>query len=293
MRINVMKWHVCAILTGMTLMHCSIGLQESMLRFYVVPSVDKHYHADKNCKAIGHQQDEMVLYRAFDEIMSEYDSCPYCIGEAVSMNEDWVYPISREILEDAQDVLRLVNKENLLEKNYPDQKVEIYRLVKVTAPVTKGTPELRSVANEAMCEMFEAAKKEGIELYVGSAYRSYRTQEVIHYNRKKELGYDDGFTQIAGGSEHQTGLAADVVSWEYKDKFQQSFGEKKEGIWLRENCARYGFIIRYPKDKEEITGVQYEPWHVRYVGREAAEYIMESNITLEEFTREYLDVLSD
>lgn len=295
MRMSANKRYVCAILVGMALMYCSIGLQESMLSFYVGSSSDKYYHADKNCKAIGHSLDEMALELRFDEILPEFDACPYCLGAAKAMNEMWDYPISREILEDPQDFLRLVNKDNLLEKSYPNQDIEMYQLVKVTAPVTKGTLELRAVANDAMCEMIEAAQKEGIKLYVGSAYRSYRTQEVIHYNRKKQLGYDDGYTQVAGGSEHQTGLAADVVSWEYRNKFQQSFGEKKEGIWLRENCARFGFIIRYPKDKEEITGVQYEPWHVRYVGREAAEYIMGSGMTFEEFTQEYIQssVLGD
>ena len=262
-----------------------------MLTFYVMPSEDTYYHADRDCKRISHLVEEEPLALDLDEILYEYESCPYCLGTA--LEDTWNYPVSRETLEDSMDVLRLVNKENLLEKSYPDQDSEMYRLVEVTAPVTKGTHQLRAVANDALMEMFEAAQADGIKLYVGSSYRSYRTQEVIHYNRKKSLGYDDGYTQVAGGSEHQTGLAADVVSWEYRDKFQQSFGKKKEGIWLQENCARFGFILRYPKEKEDITGVKYEPWHVRYVGKEVAVYIIESELTLEEFTEEYLAALSD
>ena len=279
------------MLTAVFLLMYSASPAESMITFYAMPSEDIYYHADRNCRMIDHLSDEQPLDLSMERILSEYEECPYCLGTALV--DTWDYPVSREALEDPQDVLRLVNKEKLLEKSYPDQDIELYRLVEVTAPVTKGTHQLRAVANEALTEMIEAAKNDGIKLYVGSSYRSYRTQEVIHYNRKKSLGYDDGYTQVAGGSEHQTGLAADVISWEYRDKFQQSFGEKKEGIWLRENCARFGFIIRYPKGKEDITGVQYEPWHVRYVGTEVAVYIMESELTLEEFTEEYLAALSD
>ena len=279
------------LLTVVFVLSCSAASAENMITFYAMPSEETYYHADRTCRMIYHLTDEQPLDLSMERILSEYEECPYCLGTA--LEDTWNYLVSRETLEDSLDVLRLVNKENLLEKSYPDQDIEMYRLVEVTAPVTKGTHQLRAVANEALTEMIEAAKNDGIKLYVGSSYRSYRTQEVIHYNRKKSLGYDDGYTQVAGGSEHQTGLAADVISWEYRDKFQQSFGEKKEGIWLRENCARFGFIIRYPKGKEDITGVQYEPWHVRYVGTEVAVYIMESELTLEEFTEEYLAALSD
>ncbi len=103
------------------------------------------------------------------------------------------------------------------------------------------------VASEALTRMVEDARAEGIELYVGSAYRKYRTQEVMPYNRVQKIGQDDGAVQMAGASEHQSGLA-DVVSWAYKDRFLPSFGDTREGEWLAANCARYGFIIRYLKD---------------------------------------------
>ena len=193
-------------------------------------------------------------------------------------------PVDIEILKDPSDVLLLVNRENLLHRAYPDQATDMYRLEEVTVPVTKGTHRLRPVMNAALERMFEAAYADGVELYVGSSYRSYRQQEVIHYNRVKRMGYDDGYAQMAGASEHQTGLAADVVSAAYANLFQQEFGETTEGIWLKENCAEFGLIIRYPEDKEDITGVQYEPWHLRYVGPEAASYIMEHQLTLEEFS---------
>lgn len=201
------------------------------------------------------------------------------------------FPIDISILEDPYDVLRLVNKDNQLDRTYPDQNISMYRLERVAVPVTKGSHQLRKVANLALRELFEVAYEEGIELYVGSSYRAYRNQEVMHYNRVKRMGYDDGYTQMAGASEHQTGLAVDVISEAYADLFQQSFGETQEGIWLREHCAEFGFIIRYPEDKEEITGIRYEPWHLRYVGREVASYIMEKGLTLEEFSAERIIAL--
>lgn len=212
-------------------------------------------------------------------------------GAAQQSEGAWTYPVPLEVLEDPEDVLRLINRENLLDKAYPDQDIDMYKLVEVTAPVTKGSHSLRGVVNDALAALIADAETEGIKLYVGSTYRNYRAQEVMHYNRVKELGKDDGIVQMAGASEHQAGLAADVVSWAYKDKFQTSFGDTAEGQWLAANCARYGFIIRYPKDKVDITGVKYEPWHVRYVGVEAATYIMASGLTLEEFTQEWQQAL--
>lgn len=206
---------------------------------------------------------------------------------------EWTYPVPLSVLEDPMDVLRLINRENLLEKDYPDQSLDMYEMIPVTAPVTKGGFTLRPIVNDAMVDMLSAAEAEGIKLYVGSAYRNYRSQEVSHYNRVQELGEDDGIVQMAGASEHQAGLAADVVSWAYRNKFQTSFGDTKEGQWLAANCAQYGFIIRYPENARDITGIRYEPWHVRYVGVEAATYIMDSGLTLEEFTAEWQAELAE
>ena len=86
----------------------------------------------------------------------------------------------------------------------------------------------------------------------------------------------------AGHSEHETGLALDITA-RGNDKLDESQAAEKEIQWLHENCWKYGFILRYPKDKEAVTGISYEPWHFRYVGREAAEYLYENRLTLEEF----------
>lgn len=199
----------------------------------------------------------------------------------------WDYPVSREALADEADVLRLIGRDNLLEREYPDETIAMYKMTPVTAPTCDNGLTLRPVANDALAAMLEAAKAADIKLYAGSAWRSYRTQEVIHYNRVRDRGYDDGTNQPAGASEHQSGLAVDVVSWAYRDGYKTSFGKTDEGLWLREHCADYGFILRYPEDKTDITQVSYEPWHMRYVGVEAAQYITRSGLTLEEFTAEW------
>lgn len=119
----------------------------------------------------------------------------------------------------------------------------------------------------------------GIKLKIISGFRSYEYQEKIYNQYVKEYGEEktNKFSARPGNSEHQTGFALDIC--EDSDKFINT----KEEIWLRKNAHKYGFIIRYPKGKEEITGYKYEPWHIRYVGKKHAKNIYENNLTLEEY----------
>lgn len=203
---------------------------------------------------------------------------------------DWNYPISREILADPDGVLVLTNKDHLLEKSYPDSSTL------VTATVRKASSakmQARDVAYAALEKMFAEAEAQGIRLYLKSAYRSYRTQEVMHYNRVQSMGYDDGMVQAAGASDHQTGMGFDIVSKSWTDrKMNRDFAKTEEGQWMAAHCAEYGFIIRYLDGKEDVTGIYYEPWHLRYVGVEVATYMMANNLTLEEFTEEYQRALA-
>jgi len=125
------------------------------------------------------------------------------------------------------------------------------------------------------------ASKEGINLNIISGYRSYSSQNYIYNNYVKKDGKNkaDTYSARPGHSEHQTGLAADINS------LYTSFINTKEGKWLNENCHKYGFIIRYPKGKEEITGYIYEPWHIRYVGVELSTKLYNNGnwISLEEY----------
>jgi len=140
-------------------------------------------------------------------------------------------------------------------------------------------PGMDADAFAQLCRMFDAAKSEGITLRVKSSYRSYADQRVIYsgYAARDGQAAADRYSARPGHSEHQSGLAFDL------NELTESFGESAEGVWLRENCHRYGFILRYPRGKEEVTGYMYEPWHVRYVGEDAAAAIHESGLTLEEF----------
>lgn len=129
-------------------------------------------------------------------------------------------------------------------------------------------------------KMKSDALKEGINLKIISGFRSYNTQNTLYNNYVKRDGKTsaDTYSARAGHSEHQTGLAADINSLE------QSFINTKEGKWLNDNCYKYGFIIRYPKGKENITGYMYEPWHIRYIGDIASNLYNNGNwISLEEY----------
>ncbi len=142
--------------------------------------------------------------------------------------------------------------------------------------------QLSDEAISAFNTMKEAAKKDNISLWIASGYRSYTTQDELYNYYLKHDTKDkvDTYSARPGHSEHQTGLAMDL------NIVDSSFEGTKEAIWIEENCYKYGFIIRYPKGKENITGYKYEPWHVRYLGKDLAKKVYDSNLTLEE----YLDI---
>lgn len=206
------------------------------------------------------------------------------IEEAQQMAPEWTYPIPLDMLETSEYIV-LANTENLLDSSYiPGD------LVKLTCKKISSDPiQMRETAANALYTMFDAAKAEGITIYAHSGYRSYQTQNTMYYNRlKKNKGKDDGVVAYPGSSDHQTGLGIDVINKAgIGKKFTKAFADTKEGKWLAEHCWEYGFIIRYQQDKEDITKIIYEPWHLRYVGVQVAEYMRENNLCLEEFTEEW------
>lgn len=148
---------------------------------------------------------------------------------------------------------------------------------------------LRKPAAEALEKMFAAAKGDGVLLAGVSGYRSYSTQVWLFNSYAQQYGRAaaNRFSALPGESEHQTGLAIDVSGIDGKYAAEDGFAGTKEAVWLAKHADEYGFIIRYPKGKEAITGYKYEPWHIRYVGLDVAETITKEGITLEE----YLDVV--
>ena len=133
--------------------------------------------------------------------------------------------------------------------------------------------------------LFEAAKAEGLILYGASGYRSFERQEEIFAESLKNNGISHTLRYIArpGASEHQTGLALDVTCETLDFELEEAFAHTLEGIWLSRSAYLYGFILRYPKGKEKITGYAYEPWHIRYVTKPLAYYLRKTKLTLEEY----------
>ncbi|MFQ3543750.1 M15 family metallopeptidase [Halobacillus rhizosphaerae] len=149
----------------------------------------------------------------------------------------------------------------------------------------KPKKQMRKEAAHALEQLFAAAKEQGIDLVAASGYRSYERQKNVYQSNVNAYGEKEANKVSAkpGTSEHQTGLAMDLTSAQMSFKLEESFRQTDEGEWLANHAHEYGFVIRYPKGKEDVTGYSYEPWHVRYVGKEAAKQIYNNKGTLEEF----------
>ena len=180
----------------------------------------------------------------------------------------------------------LVNGDHPMEEGYVPQLKELEEGLSLDSRII-----------DAAKEMLAAAKKAGLHIDICSAYRSVERQEQVFGESMKErvkdgMSYWDAFNETAlnvaipGTSEHALGLALDLISNQYTelDERQETTAEAK---WLKENCHKYGFILRYPPEKTNITGIIYEPWHYRYVGVEDATEIMKLGITLEEYLQDY------
>ena len=149
-------------------------------------------------------------------------------------------------------------------------------------------PGVNSEAQAAFDRMQADAAAEGLNIYISSGFRSYDYQAGLYqrYVDKDGKAEADRYSARAGHSEHQTGLAFDLNS------IEESFANTKEGKWVNQNCHKYGFIIRYPSDKEDITGYKWEPWHIRYLGGDTAQAVYDSGLCLEEYlgiTSKYAD----
>lgn len=146
---------------------------------------------------------------------------------------------------------------------------------------------MRYDAAVALEEMFAAAEEEGVSLIMGSGYRGEEFQKTLYDGYVAEGGqsYADSISSRPGYSDHQTGLATDLCGQDSAYDLTQDFENTKEGKWLAANAWKYGFIMRYPKGKDSVTGYAYEPWHFRYITKEEAEKLHAAgeNMTFEEF----------
>jgi len=175
----------------------------------------------------------------------------------------------------------LVNKHHVLSEDFVPND-----LVKIDGDYASDDMECSHIALNAYKEMSDAAKKDGYEIVINSAYRSYQEQVELNDYYLKQYGQDyaDKYVAKPGYSEHQTGLAFDIGS-----RKVNVFANSKEYTWMQDNAYKYGFILRFTKKDENITGFRSEPWHYRYVGKKIAQYIHENNVTLEEYFVMFLD----
>ena len=226
--------------------------------------------------------------------------------DLMEIKEDllWTFPVALEDMK--PEYIILANKHYLLPKDYvPDNLVKVPNDPKKGGIKWAGSASdgkltgwyLEQACCEALCAMNADMRAiDGFKvMYLKSGYRSYSKQNSMYKNRlAKNNGKDDGWVAKAGASDHQTGLGIDVVPSNWKDKgMNDKMMKEKECQWMAEHCHEYGFIIRYPADKNEITEINTEPWHIRYVGIPVANYIYENGLCLEEFVFQLQDAIDD
>lgn len=187
-------------------------------------------------------------------------------------------PVTEKPAEQVSEVsLKYADGILIVNKSYPVP--EGYRPDNMVVVPGSNQEYLLPETADAFSEMCSAAWQQGLTLWVQSGFRSYELQTRLYNNYVAANGKTaaDTFSARPGYSEHHTGLALDL------NTITDSFANTAEGKWVAENCWKYGFIIRYPKDKENITGYKYEPWHLRYLGKDLAKDIYDSGLCLEEY----------
>lgn len=241
----------------------------------IVKLLDAEYYLDKH----------FYDYGAYLEENQDLSTSSIIRNINVHLDKDF-YEVEYET-DTSLDTQMLVNKYYLLSSDYaPDDLVNV--------PQTYswgelGSQRVREVAYNAFLDMWHAAEQEGYYLMINSSYRSYQDQEAVYNNYKSSSGqkYADSIAARPGSSEHQTGLAIDIFSKTNTNR--NSFTDSPEAKWLEDNAHIYGFILRYPEDKVDITGYNYESWHYRYVGEDIATYIYEHDITFEEYYAYFIE----
>lgn len=175
-------------------------------------------------------------------------------------------------------LLRIVNKTHLIDSSYIPSSLTVPNVS------MNNQQTLRKEAASALEQMFAAADKEGISLYLISGYRSYEEQRSLYWTYTEKYGkeFADSIDATPGASEHQLGLAADIGVESHACELQQCFDTTDAFAWLQKNASAYGFILRDPEGKQDITGISYAPWSYRYVGTDAVK-IAQSGKTLEEY----------
>ena len=246
-------------------------IQDKTLDSNIPKLLQQKYYLEKNL-------DRYLTYLKDNPEVSVKDAV-----SLVNVNRD------RDFYEDMQETdtskgdLMLVNKYYKLTKDF-----KLDDIVPISNQFAYEGNEIRKHVYERYRSMWNAAKEEGLLLIVNSSYRDYETQDAVWKDYAEANGEEwaDNKAARAGSSEHETGLALDIVT---NNVIMNEFENTEEFKWLQDNAYKYGFILRYPKEKENITGYEYESWHYRYVGEEVAKEIHDLDITFDEYYAYYLD----
>lgn len=248
---------------------------------------------------------EILLDRTYDENIIEVMSQKYYLEKHL---DDYLNYIKKNKDTSIEDVIAIINvgsdkdwyddsietdltKETLIivnKFNYLDETYAIDDLVDMSVRYAFDGKKIKSEVYDAFRSMANAAKEDSLTLVANSTYRTYKYQQSLYNSYKNSKGkkYADSYAARPGYSEHQTGLAIDISTLK---STTDDFEDTKEFTWLKNNAHKYGFILRYPKNKEYLTGYNYESWHYRYVGIDVATKIKEENITFDEYYAYYLD----
>lgn len=250
---------------------------------------------EKEVDAMAELEGDFVLLED-DDILSSYENgeLEYVSDSEMMSAEEILSENTIEELDAKEDDMELSREDwRLVLINKQHSIPEDYEFTLGSINTVKGTMRCDERIIPDLLKMLQAAKDDGVNLQICSPYRDMNRQvylfdRKINAYMKQGMSYMDAYSLTAqavtvpGASEHQIGLALDIVSDKYS-YLNEGFGDTEAGKWLAEHSCEYGFILRYPKGKEYITGIEYEPWHFRYVGREAAMIITSEDLTLEEF----------
>lgn len=268
----------------------SVVITLSLIGYISLTSITKasdRYNYEHDVLETSTTPYDSTIDDTYNNPSAEYDN-NNSINEDADMSDyvEEVQPWSPDNTPDLNpfSITVLVNQEHALPRFYvPENMVVPNILFDISRYDDKKL--LRKEAATAIELLFQAAEQRGYTLYGVSGYRSYERQHKIFTTNLVVKGktHTLKYSAVPGTSEHQTGLAMDVSTKSLGYKLITSFATTPEGIWLAENAHHYGFIVRYSKDKTDITGYAYEPWHIRYVGKGLATYLYEHNLTLEEY----------
>lgn len=267
----------------------------------IIPKIDYFKKEEKNIEISINYEKVMTTKKGVEIDLLNSIKATNNLGEDVPVSISGTYNFNKvgeynlEITAKSHDcvkkenfILKVLEDENTTSKGFKIEEkngltyIDGYLVVNKTYSVPEDFGNgLTDETMDNFNKLKSAALLEGLNIFIASGYRSYDRQKTLYENYAARDGYEkaDTYSARPGHSEHQTGLAMDV------NEVSDAFTNTPEAIWMSENCYKYGFILRYPKDKTEETGFKYEPWHFRYVGQELAEKLYNNGdwLTMEDY----------